>query len=128
MFISKLKSFPKYDSFSKFISTRTQSFLNRTINMIAEIASSFPGCKITLNIAISYRFQASVCFGEIHLSVSCPKTTLFMYGWLWEEFLQNSHVHPQHSSELLVGGVVVKMHAACGIDLLLGAELRGSLD
>ena len=77
MFISKLKSFPKYDSFSKFISTRTQSFLNRTINMIAEIAPSFPGCKITLNIAISYRFQASVCSGEIHLSVCCPLKPLF---------------------------------------------------
>ena len=90
MFISKLKSFPKYDSFSKFISARTQPFLSRTINRIAEIAPSFPGCKITLNIAISYRFQASLCFGEIHLSASCPlKPLFFMYRWLWEEFLQD---------------------------------------
>ena len=47
---------------------------------------------------------------------------------LWEEFFQNRQFHPKHSSELLVGGVVVKVHMAGGVDLLLGAELRGNLD
>ena len=47
---------------------------------------------------------------------------------LWKECLQNRRVHPKHSSELLVGGVVVKVHAAGGVDLLLCTELRWCLD
>ena len=50
-----------------------------------------------------------------------------MYGWLWEEFFQNRQVQAEHSSELLVRGVVVEVHMAGGVDLLLGAELRGCL-
>ena len=42
---------------------------------------------------------------------------------LWEEFFQNRQFHPEHSSELLIRGVVAEMHLAGGVDLLLGAEL-----
>ena len=49
-------------------------------------------------------------------------------GGLWKECLQNRYVQAKHSSELLVGGVVAKVHVAGGVDLLLGAELRRGLD
>ena len=49
-------------------------------------------------------------------------------GNLWKHLLQNRQIHPKHSSELLVGGVVAEVHMAGGVDLLLCAELRGSLD
>ena len=42
---------------------------------------------------------------------------------LWKHLLQNRYVQTQHSSELLVGGVVAEVHLAGGVDLLLGAEL-----
>ena len=47
---------------------------------------------------------------------------------LWKKFLKDCQLHPKHSSELLVGGVVAKVHVAGGVYLLLGTELRGSLD
>ena len=53
-----------------------------------------------------------------------PTNTFPMNGSLWKQFFQDRQVQPQLSSELLVGGVVVEVHLAGGVDLLLGAELR----
>ena len=66
--------------------------------------------------------------GDLKLTVVSTKTALSVDRRLWKKLLQNCHVHPEHSSELLVGGVVVKVHAAGGVDLLPGAELRRRLD
>ena len=46
-------------------------------------------------------------------------------GNLRKQFFQDRQVHPKHSSELLVCGVVVEVKVEGGVDLLLGAELCG---
>ena len=51
-----------------------------------------------------------------------------MESGLRKQFFQDRQFHPKHSSELLVGGVVAKVHVPGGVDLLLGAELCGRLD
>ena len=54
--------------------------------------------------------------------------SMVCYNILRKELFQNCQVEAEHSSELLIGGVVAKVHMAGGVDLLLGAELRWRLD
>ena len=78
-------------------------------------------------------FGCSVMFGcllrharlrpGISYDYASPTNLLPVTGNLWKEFFQDRQVHPEHSSELLVGGVVAKVHLAGGVDLLLGVEL-----
>ena len=64
----------------------------------------------------------------ISYDFACPINALPMESGLRKQFFQDRQVEPEHSSELLVGGVVAKVHLPGGVDLLLGAELRWRLD
>ena len=57
------------------------------------------------------------------LSYTPPTNAFPVEIGLWKQFLQDRQIHAEHSSELLVGGVVVEVHMTGGVDLLLGAKL-----
>lgn len=44
------------------------------------------------------------------------------YKILRKQFFQDCKVHSEHTSELLIGGVVVEVQVAGGVYLLLGTE------
>ena len=77
------------------------------------------GCFVMLGCLFSHaRLRPGISY-----DYASPTNVLPVEGGLRKELLQDCQLHPEHSSELLVGGVVVKVHAAGGVDLLLGAKL-----
>ena len=96
----------------------------KTALFLAKLTVNLP---MAIKMALFLAEHTVVPQTAIYVSLSLAVNTI-VGNLLWKQLLQNRRFHSQHSSELLVGGVVVEMHVAGGVDLLLGAELRECLD